>query len=140
MLVKAAARVRGLFAGNYAENDEDQQVLINNRGDHLVAQALPELTELVRLGDTWQVKLATGLAALTALPTTVAGISIYNGEPATGKCYIIEAFGSHEAVVDAVSHDVHKGALNFRLNGFVDQKVGAENFHCKSPVWFCTVA
>jgi hypothetical protein len=105
MLVKIAARVRGFFAGNYAENKEDEQIIINNRGDQCVAQALPELTELVRMGDSWQAALATGLAALTALPTTTAGLSLWNGEPATGKCYAIDSFGSVEEVIDATQAD-----------------------------------
>jgi hypothetical protein len=106
MLTKFAARVRGYFAGNYAENKEDEQVIINNRGDIVVAQSLPELTELVRLGDSWQISSTTGQAALTALPTTTSGISINNAEPATGKCYAIDSFGSVEEVVDATQTDV----------------------------------
>src|SRR4051794_18905399 len=105
-LIKVAARVRGLFAGNYSENREDEQLQLNNHGDLLVAQGLPELTELVRLGDSWQVANSAGQAALTALPTTVAGLSLWNGEPATGKCYAIDSFGSWEAVVDATQTDV----------------------------------
>lgn len=105
-LLKIAGRVRGLFAGNYAENKEDEQFVINNRGDQCIAQSLPPLTELVRLGNTWQVALSTGLAALTALPTTTAGLSLFNGEPAQGASYIIESFGSWEGVVDATQTDV----------------------------------
>lgn len=107
MLMKMAARIRGLFAGNYAENDEQSQVLTNNRGDLLIAQGLPELTELVRLGGSWQVASAAGLAALTALPTTTAGLSLYNGEQAGANsiCYAIDSFGSVEEVIDATQAD-----------------------------------
>ena len=105
MLMKIAARVRGLFAINSAENREDEQLIINNRGDLVVTQSLPELTELVRLGDSWQVALSSGVAALTALPTTTAGLSLWNGEPATGKSYAIDSFGSWEAVIDATQAD-----------------------------------
>jgi hypothetical protein len=106
MLIKIAGRVRGLFSGNYPENREDEQLHINTRGDQVVAQGLPELTELVRMGDSWQVATTTGQAALTALPTTTAGITIKNNESATGKCYAIDSFGSWEAVVDATQTDV----------------------------------
>lgn len=106
MLMKVAGRVRGDTAPNYPENDEDQQIHINTRGEQIIAQGLPELTTLVSLGDSWQVALASGLAALTALPTTVAGISLYNGEQSLGKCYAIDSFGSWEAVVDATQTDV----------------------------------
>lgn len=106
MLIKIAGRVRGLFAGNYPENREDEQLQLNNRGDQIVVQGLPELTELVRMGNSWQVSSATGLAALTALPTTTAGLSLWNGETGpTAKCYAIDAFGSVEEVVDATQTD-----------------------------------
>src|SRR5882762_9231390 len=106
MITKIAGRVRGLFAGNYPENREDEQFHLNNRGDQVVSQGLPELTELVRLGGSWQVALSTGLAALTALPTTTAGLSLWNGEPSNGKCYAIDSFGSTEEVLDATQTDV----------------------------------
>lgn len=105
ILAKVAGRVRGLFPGNYPENREDEQLILNNRGDLSVAQGLPALTELVRLGGSFQVALATGLAAATALPTTTGGLSLWNGEPAGGKSYAIEAFGSWEAVIDATQAD-----------------------------------
>lgn len=105
MLIKIAGRVRGFFAGNYAENREDEQLVINNRGDQMIAQSLPELTEIVRLGNSWQGATRTGQAALTALPTTTAGLTLGNAEPATGKCYVIDSFGSWEAVIDATQTD-----------------------------------
>jgi len=106
MITKIAGRVRGLFAGNYPENREDEQFHLDNRGDQIVVQGLPELTDLVRMGGSWQVALSTGLAALTALPTTTAGLSLWNGEPSNGKCYAIDSFGSTEEVVDATQTDV----------------------------------
>lgn len=105
LLSKIAGRVRGLYPGNYPENREDEQFHLNNRGDQIICQGLPELTELVRLGDSWQVQNASGQAALTALPTTTAGLTLWNGEPATGKCYAIDSFGSWEAVIDATQTD-----------------------------------
>lgn len=101
MLIKIAGRVRGLFAGNYPENREDEQFHLNTRGDQLVAQGLPELTEIVRLGDSWQVMTATAIAALTAQPTTTGALNLWNGEPAGGKSYVIDSVGSVEVVVDA---------------------------------------
>ena len=98
--------VRGESAGNSPEGREDARVMLNNRGDQLIAVALPELTELVRLGGSWQVASTTGQAALTALPTTTAGLTIVNAEPADGKCLAIDGFGSWEAVVDATQTDV----------------------------------
>jgi hypothetical protein len=104
MLVRAAARVRGLFAGNYPENREDEQLVINTRGDMSMAQGLPELTELVRMGDSWQV-LSAAAAALTAVPTTAAGLSLWNGEPGQGKSYAIDSIGCVEIVTDATQQN-----------------------------------
>lgn len=104
MLAKIAGRVRGLFAGNYPENDENAQVILNNRGDQIVAQGLPELSEIVRMGDSWQI-LSAVTAALTAVPTTTSGHSLWNGEPDTGKCYIIDSFGAVEVVTDATQQN-----------------------------------
>lgn len=105
MLIKIAGRVRGLFAGNYPENREDEQAHIGNRGELLIAQGMPELTEVVRLGDSWQVKTTTGLTALTALPTTTTGLGLWNGEPANGKCYVIDSVAIDVRVLDATQAD-----------------------------------
>ena len=106
MMSKILARVRGIRnVGAYPEDDEHKQLHVNGRGDAIVTLGLPERTELVRLGGSWQVTIATGLAALTALPTTTGGLSLYNGEPANGKVYAIESFGSAEEVIDATQAD-----------------------------------
>lgn len=100
--------VRGRSDFNYPE-DADAQPNINNRGDQIVANSLPMLTELIRMGVSWQVALSTGLAALTALPTTTAGLSLWNGETGTSgmpaRCLCIDSFGSWEAVADATQSD-----------------------------------
>lgn len=106
MLIKIAGRVRGLFSGNYPENREEEQFHLNSRGDQIVAQGLPERTEIVRLGDSWQTLLASGVAPLTALPTTTAGLTLWNGEPSNGKSYVIEAVTGYEAVVDATQSNM----------------------------------
>lgn len=105
MMMKIAGRVRGFFAGNYPENREDEQLHINPRGDQIVSLGLPALAELVRLGDSWQVKNVTAAAALTAVPTTTAGLTLWNGEPATGKVYVIDSIAVAEIVVDATQQN-----------------------------------
>lgn len=106
MLIKIAGRVRGLFAGNYPENREDEQFHLNSRGDQLVAQALPERTEIVRLGDSWQTMLAAGVAPLTAIPTTTAALVLWNGEAANGKSYVIDTVFCTEGVVDVTQSNM----------------------------------
>lgn len=106
MLIKIAGRVRGLFAGNYPENREDEQFHVNNRGDQIVSQALPERTEIVRLGDSWQVMTSSAQAPLTALPTTTGALNLWNGEGANGKSYIIDRVQVSEIVVDATQSNM----------------------------------
>lgn len=92
MLIKIAGRVRGLFSGNYPENREDEQLHINNRGDQIVAQGLPERAELVRLGQSFGAAIPTASAFtyVAAWPTTRAELILYNGEDKGGKTYIID--------------------------------------------------
>lgn len=101
MLIKIAGRVRGLFAGNYPENREDEQIHVNSRGDMLVAQSMPERTEIVRMGDSWQVMTSSAIAPLTAVPTTTGGLNLWNGEQSNGKTYVIDRVQVSEIVVDA---------------------------------------
>lgn len=95
--------VIGLNLPNLPESADFQQT-INNRGDARVTQALPELTELVRQGDSWHI-LGAATAALTAVPTTVSGHSLWNGEADLGKCYAIDSFGAVEIVTDATQQN-----------------------------------
>lgn len=107
MALKAqiVARIRGIVAPFFAEGDEQQSPQINPRGDLCITQSLPELTELVRLGDSWSV-VGAASAPLTAVPTTTAGLSLWNGEPmGTGKCYAIDSFGTVEIVTDATQQN-----------------------------------
>jgi hypothetical protein len=60
---------------------------------------------MVRLGQSWQVKTTTGIAALSALPTTVSHLGLYNAEPATGKVYVIDSVATWEAVQDGTQSD-----------------------------------
>lgn len=104
LAAKLLGRIRGLVAANNAEGNEEAQIVLNNRGDQLIAQALPELAELVRLGESFQI-LSAATAALTAVPTTTAGHSLWNGEPDTGKAYVIDSFGTVEIVTDATQQN-----------------------------------
>jgi hypothetical protein len=64
----------------------------NPRGDMQVAQALPERADLVRLGNSWLLR-TSAVACVTALPTTAAAAYLWNGEPPTGKSYVIDDIG-----------------------------------------------
>lgn len=101
MLIKIAGRVRGLFAGNYPENREDEQIHLNSRGDLLVSQSMPSSAEIVRMGDSWQVSTSSATAPATALPTTTGALNLWNGENSNGKSYVIDSVQAYEIVVDA---------------------------------------
>lgn len=92
MQIKIAGRIRGLFAGNSSENREDEQFHMNSRGDQLVAQGLPERTEIVRLGNSWgcAIPTASAFTFVNAWPTTRAELVLYNGEDKGGPSYIID--------------------------------------------------
>ena len=92
-LVKIAGRVRGMFAGNYPENREDEQFHINNRGDQCVALALPERSELVRMGNSYMC-IGTTVAPVAALPTTAAHLTLWNGENDDGLSYLVDYVGT----------------------------------------------
>jgi len=90
--INILAYIRGLTAPNWAEGP-DNPIVANNRGEICVVQALPPAAELVRLGNSY-FSLGTAVAPVTALPTTAAHFSLWNGENPGGKSYIIDAVGT----------------------------------------------
>jgi hypothetical protein len=92
VIVKIAGRVRGIFAGTYPENREDEQIHLNPRGDQIVALGLPERSELVRLGASWgaQIPTASAFTFVAAWPTTRAELVLCNAEDKGGKTYAID--------------------------------------------------
>lgn len=95
-LSKILGPVRRLIVPDHSEGEPGQSPTVNNRGELLVAQALPQRTEIVRLGNSWHCSIATGSAFthVAAWPTTRAEIVLYNGEAAGAvgsKSYIIDS-------------------------------------------------
>lgn len=88
---------------------EDGHLVVNSRADLLLARALPDLTEITRMRNSYVVSLdqaGTAVAPLTALPTTTAGagtMSLFNGEQDTGKIYVIDSFFAHVVVAPAAA-------------------------------------
>lgn len=80
---------------------ESGDVAVNPRADLIVARALPELAEIVRMRNSYWVGYTaadTAIAPLVALPTTAAGagtITILNGEGDGGKIYVIDSLWAH---------------------------------------------
>jgi hypothetical protein len=100
--VNIFGRVRG--AARTLFGVTDQQPALGDGGESIVAQGLPELTELVKLGNSFHL-LSAATAALTAVPSTTAGHSLWNGEEGGGKSYAIDSFGCVEVVTDATQQN-----------------------------------
>lgn len=105
--------VRGGAAPSDLYTKGSGQPAINGRGDSLVALALPERAELVRHGESYGIIQATAVAPVVALPTTTAQLSIWNGEQAGGKSYVIDSLIGMVAVSAAAATGVgFAGMLN----------------------------
>lgn len=70
----------------------DQPLVGNGLGDLRTAQHLPERAELVRMGGSYgcQLKEGNAFTILITIPSTLATLSLQNGEAAGGKSYIID--------------------------------------------------
>ena len=78
---------------NYSSGG-NQQLDMNRGGDFLVAQGLPPLVEVTRQGYSFsaQMPAASAWTLLITIPTTLANLSLQNGEASGGKSYIIKRF------------------------------------------------
>lgn len=80
---------------------EEKPIPLDSEGDQLVAQGLPAYVEMSRLGAGWSAIQTAATAALVVRPTTVAAITLWNGEAAGGKSYVIDRLFSHNLVSTA---------------------------------------
>lgn len=80
----------------------------NNRGDMGVSQSLPSKAELVRLGNTWEVRMLTAAPFTTvlAMPTTLAVLALYNGEAVGGRSYVIDTVWSFNQATSAAAEQM----------------------------------
>jgi hypothetical protein len=81
------------------------QVQQNTRGDLLMAQSLPERTDLVRLGGSYHASIPTGSAFTTvaAWPTTRAELVLSNIALAGGKSLVIDRIWAAAIVTEAAA-------------------------------------
>src|SRR5512142_2156128 len=65
---------------------------LNERADFLMAQALPERAELVKMGGSWHASIPTGSVFTTVAgwPTTRAELVMSNGNQAGGVSFVID--------------------------------------------------
>lgn len=68
--------------------------VVNERSDTSVTQALSERVDVTRLYNYFQVRQTASTNSVTALPTTAAQLSVWNGEPDDGAIYVIDVCGA----------------------------------------------
>lgn len=113
--VSIFAQVRGAVRQFFAAAQQEMQPLLADGGEQIIAEGLPPFTEVIRLGNSWQIIATTGIAATAALPTTTSTLSLNNFESGgNAKSLIIEAFGSYQGVIDATQ--INSTALFAMLN------------------------
>lgn len=79
-------RIRG-GAGATDERFAD----LNEMREQIVGNGLPPFTEMSRLGNGWTVFTASAVAPLTAAPTTVAALEVFNNSSGPGAFTIVVA-------------------------------------------------
>lgn len=81
--------VRSLVVPSNTNEASPGLVGVDPRGALYVSQDLPERAELARLGGT-VIMRTDSVACVTAVPTTTAAHTLWNGESAGGKSYVID--------------------------------------------------
>lgn len=81
--------IRSLVVPANTNEAQAGNIGVDPRGAMYVSQDLPERAELTRLGSSviWR---TDEVACVTAIPTTTAPHTLWNGEAAGGKCYVID--------------------------------------------------
>lgn len=82
--------VGGRVRGGMGATDE-RIFDLNEMRELLSSQGLPQFTEMTRQGNGWTVMTSSAVAPLTALPTTVAALEVYNNSSGPGAFTIIVA-------------------------------------------------
>ncbi len=62
----------------------------NERQEQLIAQGLPQYTEMARRGNGWGTMSTSAVAGLVVRPSTTAAFEIFNGYPSGGKSLIVD--------------------------------------------------
>lgn len=89
LVSRIVGMIRGAAVGIGSVNTESE-LECRPQGELLVAGGATEREELTRLGGSWIFQAAAAVASVTAFPTTAALLTLWNGEPAGGKTYVID--------------------------------------------------
>ena len=77
---------------------EDKGIAVTDAGDQYVVAAAAPYAELTRLGGGYSVIATSAVVGLVVRPSTVAQITVWNGENAGGKSYVIDRLFTHNLV------------------------------------------
>jgi hypothetical protein len=104
MDVLAQGRIRKPLEGIDANSLGDtEEFVLSQQLELLVAPGKSPYTEITRLGRAYHVTTTTAVAAAVAVPTTTAGLQLYNGEPDGGRSYVIDFISASNVVSTAVA-------------------------------------
>src|ERR1700694_4104830 len=89
--IKIFGRVRQLLQGvDRAAVGNDEQSGLSEQLEGMVAIGSSPYEETVKMGRAFEVHTVAAIAAVVALPTTAAMLSIWNGEADNGRSLIVD--------------------------------------------------
>ena len=91
-------KIKGIRDGG---SGEDVDIKASRHGSVLASQYLPYGALLTAKGESWSVMATVAVAGLVVRPSTLAMVTLYNGEAPGGKSYIIERAFTHNLVATA---------------------------------------
>jgi len=86
---------RALMAGIQRDTTDEEKIQVNEKGEVYTAQGLPPYVEMTRKGNGFSAIATAAVAGLVIRPSTVAAVTLWNGEADTGKSYIIDRLFTH---------------------------------------------
>ena len=94
---------------------QDFPLSSNENNDLMIAQGMPNYTEVARRGDLWTVQTATPFAAVVALPTTTAKLEVKNNT--ANRMMVVDTIWSWQLVGTAVvwSHKIGRASCRERV-------------------------
>jgi hypothetical protein len=88
---KILGRIRLLLRGvDQGSPGDDEQLALNEQGELIIAHGTSAYAEMTKMGRSFEVHTVAAVAAVVALPTTAAMLSIWNGEPDAGRCLVLD--------------------------------------------------
>jgi hypothetical protein len=88
---KILGRIRLLLRGvDQGSVGDDEQIALNEQGELLIAHGSSPFAEQTKMGRAFETHTVAAIAAVVALPTTAAMLSLWNGEPDTGRSLVLD--------------------------------------------------